>query len=72
MTLAIALQNHAILTYIDHAITRDYLTQTITLAIQNGLPGSTPQQQALQAGQCLDMLRRLALYRASQRLGRIL
>lgn len=49
MTLAIALQNHAILTNIDHSITRHELTQAITLAIQNGLPGTMPQQQALQA-----------------------
>ena len=50
MTLAIALQNHPIRTDIRHSVTRDDLPQTITLAIQNGLPGSTPQQQSLQAG----------------------
>ena len=72
MTLAIALQNHAILTDIRHSVTRDDLPQTITLAIQNGLPRTPSQQQSLQAGQCLSMLRRLALYRVGQRLGRIL
>ena len=49
MTLAIALQNHAILTDIRHSVTSNDLPQTITLAIQNGLPGTMPQQQALQA-----------------------
>lgn len=72
MTLTIALQNHTILTNSDHAVARDYLAQAITLAIENGLPRTPSQQQSLQAGQCLGMLRRLALYRAGQRLGRIL
>lgn len=67
--MAIALQNHAILTYIDHAITRDHLIR------DHKSPASRmacwgPRPSTSLAGGNASHAAPPALYRASQRLGR--